>query len=278
LRPWKAEQLAGGYAISCFCERVAIESADAVVAVSAGMREDILRCYPAVNPERVVVIYNGIDTSEYQPVPDPAILKKYGLDPSRPVAIFVGRITRQKGVVHLLDAARHFHPSVQLVLCAGESDTPELGAQVKEQVAALRASRDGVAWIDSMMPRRELSALLGSATVFVCPSVYEPFGIVNVEAMACGLPVIASRVGGIPEVVVDDETGFLVPFTPDPKGNPVDAEDFARRMADAVNRLVDDRELARAMGKRGRARAIQKFSWKSIAKETLELYERLARG
>ena len=275
LRPWKAEQLGGGYAISCFCERVAIESADAVVAVSKGMREDILRCYPAVSPERVVVIYNGIDTEEYRPRIDRSVLERYGVDPARPSAMFVGRITRQKGVVHLLAAARHFDPSVQLILCAGEPDTPEIGDYVESHVEEIRRERDGVVWIKSMMPRPDVVALLSAATVFVCPSVYEPFGIVNVEAMACGLPVVASQVGGIPEVVVDGETGVLVPYTPDPKGDPEDPEGFARALAERVNELAKDTDLAAKMGRAGRTRAIQRFSWKSIAKETLDLYQRL---
>jgi starch synthase len=275
LRPWKAEQLGGGYAISCFCERVAIESADAIVAVSQGMREDILRCYPTVHPDRVVVIYNGIDTNEYRPSHDRSVLERHGVDPERPSAIFVGRNTRQKGVVHLLEAARHFDPDLQLILCAGEPDTREIGDYVESHVEELRKARDGVVWIESMMPRPELSALLGAATLFVCPSVYEPFGIVNVEAMACGVPVVASHVGGIPEVVVHEETGFLVPYKPDPKGDPEEPAAFARALAERVNQLARDRQLAAKMGKAGRARAIERFSWKSIAKETLELYQRL---
>src|SRR5690606_21238209 len=264
LRPWKAEQLAEGYAASCFCERTAIESADAIVAVSAGMREDILRCYPRVDPECVHVIYNGIDTDEFHPEGDPSVLVEYGLDPTRPTAIFVGRITRQKGVVHLLSAARHFAPEVQLVLCAGEPDTKEIGAEVNQLVRELSAERTGVVWIEEMLPRSQLRRLLVAASLFVCPSVYEPFGIVNVEAMAAGLPVVAARVGGIPEVVEDGETGLLVSFVPDPQGTPSDPGAFAETLAERVNQLAKDRTLAREMGAAGRARAVQRFSWKSI--------------
>ncbi|HEU5073952.1 MAG TPA: glycogen synthase [Polyangiaceae bacterium] len=277
LRPWKAEQLAGGYAISCFCEKVAIESADAIIAVSHGMRNDILRSYPGVDPARIAVIYNGIDTDEFQPAGDPSVLAQFGVDPERPAAVFVGRITRQKGVVHLLSAARHFDPSVQLVLCAGEPDTPEIGAEVNALVLELRAERTGVVWIDEMMPRHQLRALLGAASMFVCPSVYEPFGIVNVEAMACGLPVVASAVGGIPEVVVDGETGSLVHFLPDSHGNPQDPDGFAKAFADSVNSLARNPALAKEMGQAGRRRAVEHFSWRSIGEQTLALYQSLVR-
>ena len=276
LRPWKAEQLAGGYALSCFCEKIAIESADAVIAVSAGMRDDILRCYPHVDPTRVVVIYNGIDTDEFHPGNDAGAFTAHGIDPSRPSAVFVGRITRQKGVVHLLNAARYFEPDVQLVLCAGEPDTKEIGLEVSGLVEELKRERTGVIWIEEMMPRPRLRQLLAAATVFVCPSVYEPFGIVNVEAMACGLPVVASRVGGIPEVVLDGETGFVVPFSPDPHGNPIDPDDFARKIAEHVNLLAADSALSSRMGLAGRARAVDRFSWSSIGEQTLVLYQRLA--
>jgi starch synthase len=275
LRPWKAEQLAGGYSISCFCEKTAIESADAIVAVSQGMRDDILRCYPNVDPARVVVIYNGIDTDEYRPDPDPSVQQAYGIDPARPSVVFVGRITRQKGVTHLLNAARHFAPEVQLVLCAGEPDTKEIGHEVAGLVRELESERTGVVWIEEMIPRLRLRKLLSSSTVFICPSVYEPFGIVNVEAMACGLPVVASKVGGIPEVVQDGETGFIVAFSPDPHGNPLDPEEFSLTLAKHVNQLVADRALAEQMGKAGRARAVDRFSWSSIGEQTFDLYQRL---
>lgn len=275
LRPWKAEQLGGGYAISCFCEKVAIEAADAVIAVSHGMRNDILRAYPLVDASRVAVIYNGIDTDEFHPGGDPGVFAQFGIDPNRPTAVFVGRITRQKGVVHLLAAARHFDPEVQLILCAGEPDTPEIGAEVNALVAELRAERTGVFWIEQMMPRQQLRQLLGAATVFVCPSVYEPFGIVNVEAMACGLPVVASAVGGIPEVVVDGETGFLVQFLPDVNGNPLDPAAFAVTFAQSVNRLARNTDLAKEMGQAGRRRAVEQFSWRSIGEQTLALYQSL---
>lgn len=275
LRPWKAEQLAGGYAISCFCEKTAIEAADAIVAVSHGMKNDILRCYPHVDANRVAVIYNGIDTDEFHPAGDPAVLAQFGVDPGRPAAVFVGRITRQKGVVHLLAAARHFDPEVQLVMCAGEPDTAEIGAEVNALVAQLKTERTGVIWIDEMIPRAKLRQLLGAASMFVCPSVYEPFGIVNVEAMACGLPVVASAVGGIPEVVEDGETGYLVHFSPDPNGNPLDPAGFAEKFAESVNRLARDTTLAKQMGAAGRRRAVERFSWRSIGEQTLSLYQSL---
>ncbi len=278
LRPWKSEQLGGGYALSCFCERTAIEAADAIIAVSAGMRDDILRCYPSVDPARVIVIYNGIDTDEFQPDTDSSALPAYGIDPTRPFAVFVGRITRQKGVVHLLAAARHLAPEVQLVLCAGEPDTKAIGHEVAQRVEELKAERTGVIWIEEMMPRAQLRKLLSAATVFVCPSVYEPFGIVNVEAMACGLPVVASAVGGIPEVVVDGETGYLVPFSPDPHGNPLEPEAFARSLAERINRLATNGQLAKRMGAAGRERAVDRFSWESIGEQTLALYRNLVAG
>ncbi len=275
LRPWKAEQLGGGYAVSCFCEKTAIESADRVIAVSAGMRQDILRAYPSVDPERVKVIYNGIDTEEYQPRQGGEVLERFGIDPERPSAVFVGRITRQKGVVHLLEAAEHFDPSIQLVLCAGAPDTPEIGQEVAALVAGLQARRQGVVWISEMLPRPDIIRLLSSASLFVCPSIYEPFGIVNAEAMGCGAAVVASAVGGIPEVVVDGETGYLVPYEGDASGTPLDSARFARDFAARVNEVALDRELSRRMGEAGRARAVEKFSWKSIAEQTVALYQEL---
>lgn len=275
LRPWKAEQLGGGYAVSCFCEKTSIESADRVIAVSAGMRADILRAYPNVDPARVRVIYNGIDTSEYQPTDKRDVHARYGIDPNQPSAVFVGRITRQKGVVHLLEAAEHFDPSIQLVLCAGAPDTPEIGEEVAGLVAKLQERRQGIFWISEMLPRPDIIQLLSGATVFVCPSIYEPFGIVNVEAMGCGAAVVASAVGGIPEVVLDKETGFLVRYEADAAGNPREPQVFARDFAARVNEVALDRALAERMGQAGRQRAVEQFSWASIARQTVELYREL---
>jgi len=266
MRPWKEEQLGGGYALSSFCERTALEAADAIVAVSGAMREDVLRCYPAVDPSRVTVIHNGIDTAEYEPDERTDVLERRGIDPSKPYVIFVGRITHQKGVEHLLEAAHSFDPSAQLVLCAGAPDTKEIGERVAVRVAELQASRDGVLWIEEMLPRPEVIQLLTHATVFVCPSIYEPLGIVNLEAMACGTAVVASRIGGIPEVVDEGVTGFLVDHD----------EDFAQNFAARVNELVADPELAARLGEAGRRRAVEEFSWRRIAEQTVALYESLS--
>jgi starch synthase len=281
LRPWKAEQLGGGYALSSFCEKTAIEAADAVVAVSSGMRRDILACYPSVDPERVVVIYNGVDPELFRPDPATDVLKRYGIDTSRPYVAFVGRITRQKGVVHLLEAARYLRPGAQLVLCAGEPDTPEIGAEVEQRVQELERTRGHVVWIFKMLASAELAQILTHARVFVCPSVYEPFGIVNLEAMACGAPVVASKVGGIPEVVEESVTGYLVdPGASDTSktGEPVDPQAFAQRLAERVNDLLDDAERARRFGEAGRRRVLEHFSWGAIAEQTAALYERLTSG
>ncbi|MEI9947454.1 MAG: glycogen synthase [Pseudomonadota bacterium] len=279
LRPWKAEQLGGGYALSSYCEKTSIEAADAVIAVSAGMKKDILAAYPAVDPGRVHVIYNGIDPGQFQPDPKTDVLLREGIDPSRPYVVFVGRVTRQKGIVHLLEAARYFAPEVQLVLCAGDADTKEMGAEVRALVLELERSRGPVHWIEKMMPRPELIQVLSHARAFVCPSIYEPFGIVNLEAMACAAPVVASAVGGIPEVVVDGQTGYLVHFESDgtPLGAPRDREAFARAFAARVNQLVADPALAQAFGKAGRARVEAMFSWSAIAKQTADLYRSLRR-
>jgi starch synthase len=278
LRPWKAEQLGGGYALSRFCERTAIEDADAVIAVSRGMRDDILACYPAVDPARVHVIYNGIDTEEYKPDPGRDVLARRGVDPGRPSVVFVGRITRQKGVEYLLEAAAALDPAAQLVLCAGAPDTPELGAEVARRVDALQAQRDGVIWIDEMLPKPDVIQLLSHATVFACPSIYEPFGIVNLEAMACEAAVVATATGGIVEVVVDGETGLLVPFEPSHDGvrPPVDPAGFAAAIAERLNALVRDSARAEAMGKAGRRRVLEHFAWPAIAEQTAALYRQLA--
>ena len=277
LRPWKAEQLGGGYALSCFAERTAIEQADAIIAVSAAMKRDIIRCYPAVSAERIHVIYNGIDPDEIAPTQSTDSLHLHGVDPASPYVLFVGRITRQKGLIYLLDAADKFVPGTQLVICAGEPDTPEIGREVEERVAHLRATGRRVVWINRMLERRELSQLLSYARVFVCPSVYEPFGIVNLEAMACAVPVVASAVGGIPEIVVPEVTGKLVPFENDGSsfGTPLNRHQFANTMALAVNELLENPALAKRMGQAGRKRVIDIFSWQAVAQQTQALYRSL---
>lgn len=265
-RPWKAEQLGGGYAVSSWAERTAYEAADAVIAVSDGMRTDILDAYPALDPDRVHVVRNGIDTELYQPDRDTDVLARLGIDPDRPSVIFVGRITRQKGVPHLLAAAHQFHPDAQLILCAGAPDTAELGDLTRSEVEALKAERDGVHWIHEMLPRPDIVQLLTHATVFVCPSVYEPLGIVNLEAMACGTAVVASAVGGIPEVVDDGETGILVPYDETRPGT------FEQRIADGVNELLTDPDRAKVMGELGRQRVVADFGWNTVAEATVEVY------
>ena len=277
LRPWKAEQLGGGYALSCFAERTAIEQADAIIAVSAAMKRDIIRCYPAVSAERIHVIYNGIDPDEIAPTQSTDSLHLHGVDPSSPYVLFVGRITRQKGLIYLLDAADKFVAGTQLVICAGEPDTPEIGREVEERVAHLRATGRRVVWINRMLERRELSQLLSYSRVFVCPSVYEPFGIVNLEAMACAVPVVASAVGGIPEIVVPEVTGKLVPFENDGSsfGTPLNRHQFANTMALAVNELLENPALAKRMGQAGRKRVIDIFSWQAVAQQTQALYRSL---
>jgi alpha-maltose-1-phosphate synthase len=276
LRPWKAEQLGGGYALSSWCEKVSLEAADAIIAVSQGMRRDVLACYPAIDPGIVRVIYNGIDASEYQPDPGTDVLEKYGVDPARPSVVFVGRITRQKGVPYLLDAALQFDPAAQLVLCAGAPDTPEIAADVSARVDRLRAERGNVIWLEAMLPKPEVIQLLSHATVFVCPSIYEPLGIVNLEAMACEAAVVATATGGIVEVVVDGETGLLVPFDAEPGDiAPRDPAAFAAGIAERVNALVADPDRAAAMGRAGRERAVREFDWSAIARQTSELYRSL---
>lgn len=282
MRPWKAEQLGGGYRISSWVERTAVEAADAVIAVSAGMRKDVLRTYPALDPGRVHVVRNGIDTDVWFPVHassdsgdaqangGESVLADLGVDPTRPIVAFVGRITRQKGVAHLVAAAHKFSPDVQLVLCAGAPDTPEIAAEVSGAVAELARARTGVFWVQEMLPAHKIREILSAATVFVCPSVYEPLGIVNLEAMACSTAVVASDVGGIPEVVADGETGLLVHYDAAEPGA------FEAGLAEAVNSLVADPERAAGYGAAGRERCIREFSWAHIAEQTAEIYRKVA--
>jgi len=281
MRPWKAEQLGGGYRVSSWVEKTAVEAADAVIAVSSGMRDDVLRTYPALDPNRVHVVRNGIDTDVWYPVhaadvrgtsedtAGDSVLEELGVGLDRPIVAFVGRITRQKGVAHLVAAAHHFAPEIQLVLCAGAPDTPEIAAEVTAAVQELARARSGVFWVREMLPIGKIREILSAATVFVCPSVYEPLGIVNLEAMACATAVVASDVGGIPEVIADRQTGVLVHYdTSDPAF-------FERRLAEAVNSLVADPERAREYGQAGRQRCIQEFSWAHIAEQTLEIYRKV---
>jgi len=277
LRPWKAEQLGGGYRVSSWIEKTAFEAADAVIAVSAGMRADILRSYPAIDPERVHVVHNGIDLERWKPTENAEVLERFGIDPERRSVVFVGRITRQKGLPFLLEAARRLDPDVQLVLCAGAPDTPEILEEVQRGVALLQEEREGVIWIEEMLPQPELAAVLTSGTLFVCPSVYEPLGIVNLEAMACGLPVVGTATGGIPEVVADGLTGRLVPIeqVDDGTGAPVDPEQFVADLAAVLGEVLADPTAARLMGEAGRLRAEAEFSWESIAERTRAVYETL---
>ncbi|WP_455768877.1 glycogen synthase [Micromonospora tulbaghiae] len=274
LRPWKAEQLGGGYALSSWCERTAFESADAIIAVSEGMRRDVLTAYPAVNPDRVRVVYNGIDTAQYAPDPGTDVLDRLGIDPGRPSVVYVGRITRQKGLPYLLRAARELPADTQLVLLAGAPDTPEIAAEVEELAAELRATRSGVVWVAAMLPKHEVIQVLTHATVFACPSVYEPMGIVNLEAMACETAVVATATGGIPEVVADGETGLLVPIEQagDGSGTPLDPERFVADLAARINELLADPDRIAAFGAAGRRRAVEHFSWDAIARQTIEVY------
>lgn len=263
LRPWKAEQLGGGYRVSSFAEKTALEAADGLIAVSSAVAADILRVYPTIPAERVHVIHNGVDPDDYQPGGDKAVLARYGVDATRPVVLFVGRITRQKGLHVLLEAAPKLPAGVQVVLRAGSADTPEIKAEVDAGVAAARAAGRDVVWITENLTRAELTGLIGAATVFCCPSVYEPFGLVNVEAMACAVPVVAAAVGGIPEVVVDGETGLLV------------APESVDELAAALTRVLEDAPLARKMGDAGRQRVVDAFSWRQVAARTRALYEQL---
>ncbi|MEV0724387.1 glycogen synthase [Micromonospora purpureochromogenes] len=274
LRPWKAEQLGGGYALSSWCERTAVEAADAIIAVSAGMRRDVLTAYPEVNPDRVRVVYNGIDTAQYAPDTGTDVVDRLGIDPSRPSVVYVGRITRQKGLPYLLRAARELPADTQLVLLAGAPDTPEIAAEVEGLVGELRANRSGVVWVAEMLPKHEVIQVLTHATIFVCPSVYEPMGIVNLEAMACETAVVATATGGIPEVVADGETGLLVPIEQagDGSGRPLDPERFVADLAARINEVLADPARAAELGRAGRRRAVEHFSWDAVAARTMEVY------
>ena len=276
LRPWKREQLGGGYDFSVWVEKTALELADAVIAVSGETKRDLERLFQ-IRPERLHVIYNGIDLEEYRKLDSTESLKKYGIDPAQPFVLFVGRITRQKGIVHLVRAIEYMDPGFQVVLCAGAPDTPEIGAEMKEAVEKVKAKRPGVIWIDEMIDKAIVRELYSNAAVFCCPSIYEPFGIINLEAMACETPVVATAVGGIKEVVADGETGFLVPIdqmTESPF-EPRDPGKFARDLAARINQLMGDPALRERFGKAGRKRAGEKFAWSKIAGETKTLYEEL---
>lgn len=286
LRPWKAEQLGGGYALSSWIEKTAYEGADAVIAVSNGMRDDVLRCYPDIDPGKVQVVHNGIDVDAWAPPTSDrdrahadAVVKEWGIDPERPAIVFVGRITRQKGLPYFLRAVEQLPEEIQVVLVAGAPDTKEIAAEVSNAVATLQETRGGVIWIEKMLPREELVAVLGACTAFVCPSVYEPLGIVNLEAMAVGLPVVASATGGIPEVVVPGQTGTLVSLAQasDGTGTPLEPDAFVADMATALTDMVADPQRAAQMGAAGRARATEHFSWDSIGERTLEVYRSVLR-
>jgi starch synthase len=279
LRPWKAEQLGGGYALSSWCERTALEAADAVIAVSEGMRRDVLLAYPGVAADRIHVVHNGIDTELYRPDHATDVVERLGLDPDRPSVTFVGRITRQKGLPYLLRAARELPKDTQLVLLAGAPDTAEIGAEVEHLAAELAASRDGVIWVREMLPKREVIQVLTHTTVFVCPSIYEPMGIVNLEAMACETAVVGTATGGIPEVVDNGETGLLVPIeqVTDGTGTPRDPDRFVADLAATLIDVLADPARAAEFGKAGRRRAVEQFSWSSIAERTMAVYEGVVR-
>lgn len=283
-RPWKAEQLGGGYKLSSWAEKDAYESADAIIAVSGGMKEDILTAYPALNASRVSVVHNGIDIDSFKaPAPDASawkVFERYHIDRSEPTLLFVGRITRQKGLPYLLEALEHISPDIQVVLCAGAPDTKEIGEQVHAKVEQLNATRGNIVWIEEMLPHDQLTALEHGCDAFVCPSIYEPLGIVNLEAMACKLPVVASATGGIPEVVVDGETGVLVPLDQlrDGTGTPLHPDDFVRDLAQGIDSVFEDPAKAKRMGEAGFKRARDHFSWESIAVETMAVYESVVKN
>jgi glycogen synthase len=279
LRAWKAEQLGSGYAMSSWMEQTAILDADAIVAVSQGTKADILRAYPQVDPSRIHVIYNGIDLAEYQKTANTQALIDYGVDPTVPYILFVGRITRQKGVTHLVDAIRYLPTDTQVVLCAGAPDTPEIAAELRQKVDIARQQHPRIVWIEKMVTKQEAIQLYSNCRVFCCPSVYEPFGIINLEAMACRAPVVASATGGIKEVVVEGETGHLIPFDQDPVTSfPNDPEKFARDLADGILDLLADPEKCQLYGDAGRKRVEDIFSWTAIAHQTIALYEQLIAG
>jgi starch synthase len=276
LRPWKAEQLGGGYALSSFCERTAIENADAIIAVSGGMKRDVLAAYPEVDEDKIWVVHNGIDTELYQPDHGTDVIERLGIDLSRPSVVFVGRITRQKGLPYLMRACHDLPPQVQIVLLAGAPDTKEIAAEVEGLAIQLRGARDehGVIWVQEMLPKQEVIQVLTHGTVFVCPSIYEPMGIVNLEAMACETAVVATATGGIPEVVADGETGLLVPIdqVADGTGTPVDPDRFVTDLAAALTTLLEDPARAKEMGLAGRRRAVQEFAWSTVAEDTMAVY------
>ena len=276
LRAWKADQLGSGYAMSSWMERTAILDADAIIAVSKSTREDILRAYPDVKPDRIHVIYNGIDLAEYQKTSETTALNDYGIDPAKPYVLFLGRITRQKGVTYLVDAIRYLPRDTQVVLCAGAPDTPEIATEMRQKVEDARRHHPHIVWIEKMIAKREAIELYSNARVFCCSSIYEPFGIINLEAMACRAPVVASATGGIKEVVVDGETGYLIPFDQDPVTSfPVDAEKFSRDLAAGINRLLEDPERCKRFGDAGRRRVEETFNWDTIARQTIRLYKQL---
>jgi len=276
-RPWKHEQLGqGGYAMSCWIERTAYQAADGIIAVSQQMKKDVVELYD-VDPAKVRVIYNGIDPDFYQPTPNLEIVRNRGIDPTKPYILFVGRITRQKGIAQLLGAIPRLDPSLQVVLCAGAPDTPEIAAEMQAKITELQATRPGVIWISEMMDHKELRTLYTHALSFVTPSLYEPFGIINLEAMACGIPVVGSAVGGIPEIIVPEETGYLVPLQAKSTTDfePLDPNAFQQGLADALNRIAKDPAGAKVMGEKARKRAVDVFSWKAIAKQTFDFYQEL---
>ncbi|GHT81024.1 glycosyl transferase [Actinomycetota bacterium] len=280
LRPWKREQLGGGYELSSWVEKTAYEDATGIIAVSQGMKDDILKCYPSVDPEKVFVVHNGIDLDSFKRTGEPTdVLDRYKIDTTKPTAVFVGRITRQKGLPYFLDSIKLINPEIQVILCAGAPDTKEIAEQVASAVEELNETRGNIIWIEEMLPKFELVEVLNASDAFICPSVYEPLGIVNLEAMALKLPVVASATGGIPEVVVDNETGYLVPFrsgqVQDGTGTPNNPQEYVEDFASAITKMFDDLDRAKAMGEKGYERARDHFSWKTIGKRTVEVYQQV---
>lgn len=275
-RPWKREQLGRGYDFSLWVEKTAIEMADKIIAVSKETKQDVLQ-YFNVKPEKIAVITNGLDTEEYKPVNSKEILKKYNISDKNPFIMFVGRVTRQKGIIHLLNAVKYIDKNVQIVLCAGAPDTKEIGIEMEKGVTEANKGRNNVFWFRDMLPRKEIIELYSNSSVFVCPSIYEPFGIINLEAMACGIPVVGSAVGGIKEVVIDGKTGFLVPVDqqPEPSFEPKDKEKFARDLAEKVNFLIKNDDVKKKMGEEGRKRVIENYSWTKIAHDIVEEYKKI---